>query len=218
MPFRWASADARGLYGARAQPILLIDEVDVIDFRPGWEEFGHGLRSILSDPSTYQVRCAAAGYRPPWMMRESDPHPLSPWWDLFLPVRLAHFGPEEVREFCQWLGADVPAYADIIWSLTGGSPALVARIGYEYLNGQRLSDLIANPLDGPLAEFFLRMPFISGLGTDQKLMRALRDGKKVPKEVRTSLWLAGLVEDQNTNPPVIVGTGFRDMIFRLADE
>jgi hypothetical protein len=89
--------------------------------------------------------------------------------------------------------------------------------GYAHSKGQPLAEMLADPLDhrGPFAEFVW---MIEGLSSDKDLMRALREGRTVPKKDREALWLRGIVNDPRVNPPVINGFFFRELISELAEE
>ena len=196
-------------------PVLLVDEFDLITHQ-NYHEFGDWLRSLLSDPATQGVSCVAAGVRPPWMS-VSAPTLLSPWWDIFEPVRLGYFNRDQVAQFCTWIGEEARQHADTLWLATGGQPLLVAKAGYMHLIGRPLPDLLANPLDpsGPFAAFVELVA--SAILPDDDILRALRDGSSVSKEGRDALWLAGLVDDPRVNPPIIKGLLFRELILRLGE-
>jgi hypothetical protein len=191
---------------------LILDEFDYIGNSPGGAELGDWLRALLDNPAMRGTPCIAAGCRPPWMVK-SQGHG-SPWWDLFHIVRLGPFAPEQVTEFCVWLGGDTSDYAEDIWKLTGGHPALIAMIGHEYLRGTPIPKMLANPLDPalPLHEIAWMLHHL----TDELLLK-LRAGEPIPRKEREMLWLSGIINDVKANPPIVIGLLYRELIAQLAN-
>jgi hypothetical protein len=201
--------------------VLLLDEFDCITQGTAGIAFGNLLRAVLSNPDFQNFSCVTAGVYPPWM--EEWPGAVSPWWNLFHLVRVSHFESEEVSTFLTWLGGGAEQHAAWVWEVTGGHPALVAKVGYEFTNGHAMADILADPLrpDGPLfavAWMTVRSTLRLLKNSKDTLIR-VRDGREVPRaEDREALWLMGLVTSPRDNSPVVSGTVFRELIPRLIEE
>jgi len=211
---KWASKNER-------PAVLLIDEYDVMSYRPAGSAFANLLHAVLSDPSMRNLSCVAAGLYPPWML--DVPDAISPWWTLFHLERISHFDAEQVSAFCTWLGGGAEQHADKLFEVTGGHPALVAMAGYEHSSGHEMAEILNDPSkpDGPFFPIaWMTVKSAVRLLKDRRnTLASVRDGGKVPRpEELEALWLMGLVKSPAENPPMIRGSIFRDLIPRLIEE
>ena len=199
------------------QVLLLLDELDAAWNTPNPEPFAHSLRELMSNPHSSHLRCAVAGYNPPWSWLETSP--VSPWWNNFSILPMTYFAKAQVVRFLSAVGLDDET-ARAIYGLTGGNPAQTMEVANAIQEGENVEEILARPLKlaGPLASFIEWTYESTRAFFDSRpnLASALLRGESIPdRHDRLTLWLRGFTRDADSDPPEMLGTQMYEILRRL---